>query len=61
MKYSLSIQDLNGRENTSFLINIDKCSLLQLYRLLQVKRGPSCEGIAETGSLQAEAAGGNGR
>ena len=40
---------MNGRENTSFLTNIVKRSLLRLYRLLQVERGSSHAGIAETG------------
>ena len=35
-----STLDLIGRENTSFLINIVKRSLLRLYRLLQVERRP---------------------
>ena len=41
-------QDLNGRENTSFLINIVKQLLLRLYRLLQIERGLCRAGIAET-------------
>ena len=41
--------NLNGRENTSFLINIVTRLLLRFYWLLQVKRGPSRAGIAKTG------------
>ena len=44
---------MNGRENTSCLINIVKRSLLRLYWLLQAERGPSRAGIAETGKQVA--------
>ena len=56
-------QDLNGREYTSFLINIVKHWLLRLYRLLQIERGPCPAGIAETcrqGACEL-IPGGNGR
>ena len=48
--------DSNGWENTSFLINIVKRSLLRLYKLLQVEHGPYRAGIAETstGSLRVD-------
>ena len=47
--HSHNTQDLNGRENTSLLINIVNRSLLRLYGFLQIERGPSRAGIAETG------------